>query len=134
MNQNLCRYIIMNFDEFFPLLKSIFTKNECSIVPSADNFNTYLAARYVSFYHPSLNELLNETLNNYKINQLFLNPEDGYKFLKGLIPKLPYKHIKYIKKENVQKQREMNISDESIKKIASYLELSQREVRAILTK
>ena len=87
-----------------------------------------MAARYVSFYHPSLNELLNETLNNYKINQLFLNPEDGYKFLKGLIPKLPYKHIKYIKKESVQKQREMGIDDDTIRKIANYLEISTREI------
>lgn len=122
----------MNFDEFFPLLKSIFTKVDCDISPNNENFNTYLAARYISFYHPSLCELLNESINNYKINSIFNEPEDGYNFLKALIPKLPYKHIKYIKKESVKNQRDKNISDEAVAKIANYLEISQREVRAIL--
>ena len=122
----------MNFDEFFPLLKSIFTKDDCDIVPCAENFNVYLAARYISFYHPSLCEVLNESINKYKINAMFNEPEDGYKFLKGLIPKLPYRHIKYVKKESVKKQREKEIPDEVIAKIANYLEISQREVRNIL--
>lgn len=122
----------MNFDEFFPLLKTIFTKDDCDIVPCAENFNVYLAARYISFYHPSLCEVLNESINKYKINAMFNEPEDGYKFLKGLIPKLPYRHIKYVKKESVKKQREKEIPDEVIAKIANYLEISQREVRNIL--
>ena len=122
----------MNFDEFFLLLKTIFTKDDCDVVPCAENFNVYLAARYISFYHPSLCEVLNESINKYKINAMFNDSEEGYKFLKGLIPKLPYRHIKYIKKESVKKQREKEISDEVIAKIANYLEISQREVRNIL--
>lgn len=122
----------MNFDEFYPLLKSIFTKKDCDITPCADNFNVYLATRYISFYHPSLCEVLNESINKFKINSMFNDPEEGYKFLKALIPKLPYKHIKYIKKESVKNQRDKNISDEAIAKIADYLEISRREVRAIL--
>ena len=122
----------MNFDEFFPLLKSIFTKNNCNIMPTAENFNTYLAVRYISFYHPSLCEILNESINKFKINSMFNDAEDGYNFLKALIPKLPYKHIKYIKKESVQNQRNKNISDEVIAKIANHLEVSRREVRHIL--
>ena len=117
----------MNFDEFYPLLKSIFTKKDCNITPCIDNFNVYLATRYISFYHPSLCEVLNESINKFKINSMFNEPEEGYKFLKALIPKLPYKHIKYIKKENSK-----NISDEFVAKIANYLEISQREVRSIL--
>ncbi len=122
----------MNFDEFFPLLKSIFTKEKCDITPSLENFNVYLATRYISFYHPSLCEILNESINNFNINKMFTNPEDGYKFLKALIPKLPYKHIKYIKKESVKNQRDNHISDDIIKKIANYFEISEREVRKIL--
>lgn len=122
----------MNFDEFFPLLKSIFTKKNCNIMPTAENFNTYLAVRYISFYHPSLCEILNETVNKFKINSMFNDPEEGYNFLKSLIPKLPYKHIKYIKKESVQNQRNKNISDETIAKLANYLEISRREIRHIL--
>lgn len=122
----------MNFDEFFPLLKSIFTKKDCGIVPTGENFNVYLATRYISFYHPSLCEILNESVNKFKINAKFNEPEDGYKFLKALIPKLPYKHIKYIKKESIKNIRDKSISDETISKIANYLEISQREVRHLL--
>lgn len=123
----------MNFDEFFPLLKSIFTKKECDIAPCQENFNVYLATRYISFYHPSLCEVLNESINKFKINAMFNNPEEGYRFLKALIPKLPYKHIKYIKKEAVKSQRDKQISDDTIIKIANYFEISQREVRSILS-
>ena len=122
----------MNFDEFFPLLKSIFTKKCYNINPTADNFNTYLAVRYISFYHPSLCELLNESVNKFKINSMFNEAEDGYNFLKALIPKLPYKHIKYIKKESVKNLRDKNIPDETVTKLANYLEVSQREIRQIL--
>jgi hypothetical protein len=122
----------MNFDEFFPLLKSLFTKKQCDITPTSENFNTFLATRYLSFYHPSLCEILNESINKFKINAMFNDPQEGYNFLKALIPKLPYKHIKYIKKEAVKKQREKAIPDESISKLANYLEISTREVRNIL--
>lgn len=124
----------MNFDEFFPLLKSIFTKKQCNILPTAENFNTYLATRYISFYHPSLCELLNESINKYKINAAFNEAEDGYKFLMGLIPKLPYKHINYEKKQAVKQQRDKHISDETVTRLARYFELSEREIRNILTK
>lgn len=124
---------MINFDEFFPLLKSIFTKKKCDITPCADNFNTYLATRYISFYHPSLCEILNESINKFDINKIFNDSEEGYKFLMALIPKLPYKHIKYIKKESVKKQQDNHIDDMAIAKIANYLEISQREVRKILT-
>lgn len=122
----------MNFDEFFPLLKSLFTKKQCDISPTSENFNTFLATRYISFYHPSLCEILNESINKFKINAMFNEPHDGYDFLMALIPKLPYKHIKYIKKEAVKKQREKAIADESVTKLANHLEISTREVRNIL--
>ena len=122
----------MNFDEFFPLLKSIFTKKDCGIIPTSENFNVYLATRYISFYHPSLCEILNESVNKFKINSRFNEPEDGYKFLQALIPKLPYKHIKYIKKESIKNIRDKNITDDTISKLASYLEISTREVRQLL--
>lgn len=63
---------------------------------------------------------------------MFNEPDEGYKFLKALIPKLPYKHIKYIKKESVKNQRDKNITDETVTKLANYLEISSREVRHIL--
>lgn len=123
---------MINFDEFFPLLKSIFTKEKCDIVPNIDNFNVYLATRYISFYHPSLCEILNESINNFDINKMFNDPSEGYAFLMSLIPKLPYKHIKYIKKEVVKKQRDLHIDDMTIVKLANHFEISQREIRKIL--
>jgi hypothetical protein len=63
---------------------------------------------------------------------MFNEPQEGYDFLMALIPKLPYKHIKYIRKEAVKKQREKAIADDSISKLANYLEISTREVRNIL--
>ena len=122
----------MDFDEFFPLLKSLFTKKQCDITPTSENFNTFLATRYISFYHPSLCEILNESVNKFKINAMFNEAQEGYDFLMALIPKLPYKHIKYIKKEAVKKQREKAIADETVTKFANYLEISSREVRNIL--
>ena len=123
----------MIFDEFYKLLKSIFTKEPCDIEISSENFNTYLAARYISFYHPSLCELLNESINNYKIQAMFNKPEEGYNFLKAIVPKLPYKHIHYIKKEAIKNQYDKKINNEVITKLARYFEISEREIRRCLT-
>jgi hypothetical protein len=122
----------MNFDEFFLLLKSILDKSESGVQPSNENFSLYLATRYLSFYHPGLCDLLNESVNKFKINSKFATPEDGFNFLKALLPKLKYKHIKYIKKQAVKNQRDKNISDETVTKLANYLEISRREVRHLL--
>lgn len=122
----------MKFDEFFILLKSIFDKSEVDIEPTNDNFNLYLASRYISFYHPSMCELLNESVNVYKINSQFITPVDGYKFLKALLPKMPYKKIKYIKKQTSKNQIDKNISNEVILKLADYFEVSSREIRTLL--
>lgn len=124
----------MNFEEFYPILKSIFTKEDCKLEISQENFNLYLATRYISFYHPSLCELLNQSINNFKINSKFNEPEEGYKFLKAIMPKLPYKRINYIKKESVKNQRDNNISDDVIARLANYFEVSRREIRQIITK
>ena len=125
-------FIHMKFDEFFTLLKSIFDKSEADIEPSNDNFNLYLAMRYISFYNPAFCQLMNETANTFKINAQFSTPQDGYNFLKGLLPKVPYKKIKYVKKQSSNNQIEKNISNETLLKIANHLELSTREIRNLL--
>ena len=122
----------MKFDEFFILLKAIFDKSEVDIEPSNDNFNLYLAMRYISFYNPAFCQLMNETANTFKINAQFSTPVDGYKFLKGLLPKVPYKKIKYVKKQSSKNQIDKNISNEMLLKLANHLELSTREVRNLL--
>lgn len=122
----------MKFDEFFILLKSIFDKSEIDIEPSNDNFNLYLAMRYISFYNPAFCQLMNETANTFKINAQFSTPVDGYNFLKSLLPKVPYKKIKYVKKQSSKNQIDKNISNEMLSKLANHLELSTREVRNLL--
>lgn len=124
----------MNFNEFFSLLKSIFTKEKCEIKPTEENFNVYMILRYISFYHPTICIYINETFNNYNVFSKFLSPEDAYKYLKAIIPKLPYTKISYIKKPTTQKLKKRNIDDSKIEKLASYFEISKREVRDILTK
>lgn len=124
----------MNFNEFFSLLKSIFTKERCEIKPTEENFNVYMILRYISFYHPTICIYINETFNNYNVFSKFLSPEDAYKYLKAIIPKLPYTKISYIKKPSTQKLKKRNIDDSKIEKLASYFEISKREVRDILTK
>ena len=123
----------MKFDEFFILLKSIFDKSEVDIEPSNDNFNLYLAMRYISFYNPAFCHLMNETANTFKINAQFLTPTDGYNFLKALLPKVPNKKIKYIKKQSSKAQINKNISNEMLLKVANHLELSTREIRNLLS-
>ena len=124
----------MNFNEFFSLLKSIFTKERCEIKPTEENFNVYMILRYISFYHPTICIYINETFNNYNVFSKFLSPEDAYKYLKVIIPKLPYTKISYINKPTTQKLKKRNIDDSKIEKLASYFEISKREVRDILTK
>ena len=126
-------FILMKFDEFFILLKSIFDKSEVDIEPSNDNFNLYLAMRYISFYNPAFCNLMNETANTFKINAQFSTPNDGYNFLKALLPKVPNKKIKYVKKLSSKAQIDKNISTEMLLKIANHLELSTREIRNILS-
>lgn len=125
-------FILMKFDEFFILLKSIFDKSKVDIEPSNDNFNLYLAMRYISFYNPAFCQLMNETANMFKINTHFSSPADGYNFLKALLPKTPYKKIKYVKKQSSKNQIEKNISNETLLKIANHLEISTKEVRNLL--
>lgn len=107
-------------------------KNDLDVQINEDNFNLFMIDRYLSFYHPNICKLINETLNKYDIHNMYLNPEDGYKFVYNMIPKLPYKFIKYIKKPAVKNLRDNNISDEDVKNLAALFEVSTREVRAML--
>lgn len=124
----------MNFWEFMKLLESIFTKNKCDIIPNEGNFNTFLAMRYITFFHPSLCDYMNQSINRYKTYYNFLTPNEGYNFLKNIIPKLPWHKIKYISKGSSEKMKERGLTNTKIKQIASYLEISEREVYQILTK
>lgn len=119
----------MKFDEFYKLLREVLDKVSCGVEPSEDNFNMFLANRYLSFYHPELAKLINETSNKLPVASNHQNGESAFEYLKAVVPKVKYKFIKYIKKPAVENQRNMGVSDEEIREIAAYKELSTREVR-----
>lgn len=122
----------MNFPEFYKVLKHIMIKNDLDVQINDDNFNLFMINRYMSFYHPSICKLINETSNKYDIYNMFLDSEKGYKFIYNMIPKLPYKFIKYIKKPAVKNLRDKDISDEDVQNLANLFEMSTREVRNML--
>lgn len=117
------------FSEFNELLKTIFTKEEPSIVPADDNFPTYLALRYISFYHPKLALFVNQTLNNYELIQNIPDQVEAYKLIKAVIPKAPWHFIKYVGKKKSKTQYQEGVKEEDIKRFAELLEISTREIR-----
>lgn len=122
----------MNFPEFYKVLKHIMTKEELDIQINEDNFNLFMILRYLSFYHPNICKLINETVNKYDIQSAYLKAEDGYNLIYNMIPKLPYKFIKYVKKPSVKNLRDKEISDEDVENLARLFEVSTREVRNML--
>lgn len=117
------------FSEFNELLKSIFTKEEVHVVPEIANFPTYLALKYISFYHPKLALFVNQTLNNYELMQNMPDQVEVYKLIKAVIPKAPWHFIKYIGKKKSKTQYQEGIKEEDIKHLAELMEVSTREIR-----
>ena len=118
----------MNWQQFFTLLRSIFTKEEFDIVPNDENFSLFLVNRYISFAHPNLCIYIDDVMNRYDKAQLMINPTLAYKTLRAVLPKLPYTKIKFIKKEVSEQAKNKGVSDEELKRIADLLEISKREV------
>lgn len=119
----------MTFDEFYKLLRQVLDKIDCSVQPSPENFNMFMANRYLSFYHPEMAKLVNETSNKLDVSLERPLGEPAFDYLCAVIPKVKSKFIKYIKKPAVENQRNKSISDDEIKEFAEYMELSTREIR-----
>ncbi len=65
-------------------------------------FNPYLTMKTFSFYEDGkMSDYINDTLNVY--GNIFHSKEDQFKFYENIIPKQPYKKIKYIKKSKKEK-------------------------------
>lgn len=117
-----------DWNEFFTLLRSLFTKEEVEIVPTDKNFSPYLVNRYISFYHPNMLVFVANTINDTK---KFLQSESSaihYKTLKAILPKLPYYKIPYIKKPVSNKLKFNEDTNNDVRRLARYMEISQREV------
>lgn len=119
----------MDFQEFFILLRNLFEKKEIDIEPGEDNFNPYLAARYISFIHPSFCEMMNETLNKTRPRKRELKAKEAYRLLMLMIPTMDMGFIDYVKKRVSNTLRENNITDAEIKELSEYYEISPREVK-----
>lgn len=122
----------MNFSEFYKVLKHIMTKDDLGFQITEDNFNLFMVNRYLSFYHPNICKMINETSNKYDIQNNLQHYENAYEYIYNIIPKIPYKFIKYIKKPAVKNIRDNNITDEDVKNLANFYEISTREVRNML--
>lgn len=118
----------MNFQQFYPLLRSLFTKEDVGIEPTSDNFPLFLAMRNISFVHPNLCVFMDEVLNSFKKLQLFSDPVLAYNTLKSLLPKLPYNKIDYVKKPVTVSVRNKELTNEELQQLAGLLEVSKREV------
>lgn len=122
-----------NFEEFYKLLNSLYTKEDIPIVPNEKNFSVYFANRYISMYHPKMCVFINETMNDYEMLQdIITDPETLYKMYKAVIPKLPVIKTQYIKRPTSKAQRRKEVTEDDIKQFATLLEVSTREVREYL--
>lgn len=121
-----------NFEEFYKLLNSLYTKEDVPIKPSSDNFNVFLVNRYISMYHPKMCVFVNETMNNYEMMQNITDIDTIYKMYKAVIPKLPPTKTKYIKRPISKAQQKNEVTENDIKQFATLLEISTREVRDYL--
>lgn len=119
----------MKFDEFYKLLREVLDKVASGVQPTHENFNLYLANRYLSFYHPELAKLVNETSNKLGVSLEHTEGESAFEYLCAVVPKVKYKYIKYIKKPATENQRNKSIKDDEITELAEAKELSTREIR-----
>lgn len=121
-----------NFEEFYKLLKSLYTKEDIPIKPTTDNFDVFLVNRYISMYHPKMCIFINETMNNYEVMQNITDLDTVYEMYKAVIPKLPPTKTKYIKRTTSNAQQRNEVTEADIKQFATLLEVSTREVREYL--
>jgi len=106
--------------------KNLLTK-DCE---AEKEFVPFMAQRWLSFYSPQFAELLNCSSNLYwkglvNDKQLF------YKLYLGVIPKKPFKKIKYVKKIK-EKTKKPVYDDNMVDFIATRYEISEREAKEYL--
>ena len=118
----------MDFRSFFTLLSALFSKEECGIKPTEDNFSLFLACRYISFIDPELCVLINETSNKYNVAQLRESPEEAFMFLRSLLPKMEIGYIDYIKKNVTNAVNDNGISKDVIDELSANMEIPSGEV------
>ena len=125
----------MDFPLFFKVLNNIITKhNEAikDVIINEDSYDQYLCNRYLSFYHPALIDLVNETSNKQNYIPKGEEPLGCYRFTKAYFPKLPGKKIDYHKKPVSKKIQDLGITEEDLRLLAQKKEISVRELKSLL--
>lgn len=121
-----------NFDEFNILLRSLFTKEEVSIVPSMYNFDVFMLNRYISMVNPTFCKFINQILNNYELVAGIEDRNDLYKTYKAVLPKMDKVRFPYLKRKTSKRENRKEVNNEDILQYANLLEISTREVRMYL--
>lgn len=121
-----------NFPEFFDLLRAIVTKKQPKVQPNDENFDGYLAVRYLSFIHPEICKMLAVSANK---RGFFPNAEDRlevFGVLYSLLPQMKFPKIAYVSKPSTKKAKEKNVEDENLEILAYNMELGKREIRNLI--
>ena len=125
----------MDFPLFFKVLNNIITKNDDFIKDMTideESYDQYLCNRYLSFYHPALIDLVNETSNKQNYIPKGEEPLGCYRFTKAYFPKLPSRKIDYHKKPVSKKIQDLGITEEDLRLLAQKKEISVRELKSLL--
>lgn len=112
---------------FFELLTNTFYTKKEQVLDSESSqyFNGYMFNRWLSFYSDNLAIFTNDTLN--KFGYIFdTDKQSQYSLFFNLIPKLRYKHIKYIKKK---KEKIENGEAVPLNQIAKHHFMSSKELQ-----
>lgn len=121
-----------NFDEFNILLRSLFTKEEVSIVPTMYNFDVFMLNRYISMVNPTFCKFINQILNNYELVAGIEDKNDLYKTYKAVLPKMDKIRFPYLKRKTSKMENRKEVNNDDILQYANLLEISTREVRMYL--
>lgn len=110
----------------FDYLSNILYDKQKELLEEDNEFVPFLIQRWLSMHSGEVAYILNETTNRYW--GAMGDKQDWYNMFITQLPKVKFKKLQYIKKP-----KETNNKDEdTIKRLAENMELSQREVRLYL--
>ena len=112
----------------FDFINSILYKTKLSddVNVASSDYSQYMVNRWLSMYSNDVAHIINCTTNKFCNS---MSNEEHYNLLFSLIPKCKGKRLEYLKKEKIQ---EKEYEDYNIDNIAYNMELSKKEIKAML--
>lgn len=110
----------------FDVLNDIISSKRGDVLDSVEEekeYSGYMANRWLSMYSPAYAIIINDTTNKYYNN--FKTKKEQYQFLCKILPRGQKRKIDYFKKDKA----DVKIDEETVKFIASNMQLSMREVK-----